>query len=127
MSHKVEEKSSSFVSLEEIGQDKKSQCALHMTSLCSQRRSAWKMRTKGNCDGAETEIFARCWLTVLVVVAGELSVIGDGNRIPKSMLHIARCLMSRLICVGRTKDVHQCYALNTSGDKDRIHILSSLL
>ena len=87
------------------------------------------MRTKGNCDGAETESFTQCWSTVLVVVVvvGELGVIGDGNRIPKSMLHIARCLMSRLICVSRTKDVHQCYALNTSGVKDRIHILSSVL
>ena len=61
------------------------------------------------------------------VVVEQLSVIGDGNLIPNSMLHIAHCLMSRLICVGRTKDVHQCYALNTSGVKDRIHILSSVL
>ena len=61
------------------------------------------------------------------VVVEQLSVIGDGNRIPNSMLHIAHCLMSRLIRVGRTKDVHLCYALNTSGGKNRKHILSSVL
>ena len=111
-------------------------CIAHDITLLPKKKCLEnENKSKGNCDGAETDIFARCWLTVLVVVVvvvvlvvvGELSVIRDGNRIPKSMLHIARCLMSRLICVGRTKDAHQCYALNTSGVKDRIHILSSVL